>query len=49
MTEYHRKTTAKKLASITYWKQHPMKPEKYFEQFKRLRAQRLARESNCEE
>jgi len=45
MTEYHRRTMEAKKTSIAYWKEHPLKPEEYLEQFKRLRAQRIARES----
>ena len=45
MTRYHQESIAKKKASIASWKQHPLKPEEYLEQFKKLRAQRLARES----
>ena len=49
MTEYHKRTTVKKMASIAFWKEHPMKPEEYFAQFKRLREQRLARESKSQD
>lgn len=44
MTEYHKQTIIKQKASVTYWNQHPLKPEEYFAQFKLLREQRLARE-----
>lgn len=49
MTEYHKKTIARQLASIAFWKKHPMKPEEYLAQFKRLREQRLARESKSQD
>lgn len=45
MTKYHQESIAKKKASIDYWKKQPLSPEEYRSQFKRLREQRLARES----
>lgn len=36
MTEYHKQTIIKQKASVTYWNQHPLKPEEYFAQFKAL-------------
>ncbi|MDE6549755.1 MAG: hypothetical protein K2L22_12285 [Muribaculaceae bacterium] len=45
MTKYHEESIAKKKASIECWKKQPLKPEEYRSQFKRLREQRLARES----
>lgn len=45
MTKYHQESIAKKMASIDYWKKQPRSPEEYRMQFKRLREQRLARES----
>lgn len=45
MTRYHQETIAKKKASIASWRQQPLKPEEYRAQFKKLREQRLARES----
>ncbi len=46
MTNYHLDTIAKKKASIASWRKYPLKPEEYRMQFKKLREQRLARESN---
>lgn len=45
ITEYHRQVTAQKLASVAFWQKHPMSHEECVKQFKRLREQRLARES----
>ena len=45
MTKYHQESIAKKKASIECWKKHPLSPEEYRSQFKRLREQRFARES----
>ncbi len=45
MTKYHLESIAKKKASIEAWKKLPLSPEEYRSQFKRLREQRLARES----
>lgn len=47
MTEYYRQTTKKQMVSVTYWKKHPMSLEECLAQFKRLRDQRIARESKC--
>ena len=46
MTKYHLESIAKKQASIEFWKRQPLRLEEYLSQFKRLREQRLARESN---
>lgn len=45
ITEYHRQVTAQKMASVAFWQKHPMSHEECVKQFKRLREQRLARES----
>ena len=45
MTKYHQESIARKKASIEYWKKQPLSPEEYRLQFKKLREQRLARES----
>lgn len=45
MTKYHQELIAKKKASIESWKKQLLSPEEYRLQFKRLREQRLARES----
>lgn len=45
MTKYHQETIVRKRKSIASWKLQPLKPEEYQAQFKRLREQRLARES----
>ncbi len=45
MTKYHQESIAMKMAALEYWKKHPLSPEEYLSQFKRLREQRLARES----
>lgn len=45
ITEYHRQVTAQKMASVAFWQKHPMSRTECLNQFKRLREQRLARES----
>lgn len=45
ITEYHRQVTAQKMASVAFWQKHPMSRTERLNQFKRLREQRLARES----
>lgn len=45
ITEYHRQVTAQKQASVAFWQKHPMSRTECLNQFKRLREQRLARES----
>jgi hypothetical protein len=46
LNEYHHMVTIEKMKSVAYWQQHPISHEKCLNQFKRLREQRLARESN---
>ena len=46
LNNYHRKVTMEKKKSVAYWLQHPISHEECLSQFKRLREQRLARESN---
>ncbi len=45
MTRYHQELIAKKKASIASWRKQPLKPDEYRLQFRKLREQRLARES----
>lgn len=45
LNEYHRKTNARKMKSVAYWTKHPLSREECLNQFKRLREQRLSRES----
>ena len=45
LNEYHKKVTIEKMKSVAYWQQHPISHEECLKQFKRLREQRLARES----
>ena len=45
LNEYHKKVNAQKMASMAYWREHPLSLEQCLAQFKRLREQRLARES----
>lgn len=44
LNEYHKQAIARKMESLAYWKKHPMFREACLNQFKRLRAQRIARE-----
>lgn len=46
LNDYHKKVNAQKMASMAYWREHPL--EKCLAQFKRLREQRLARESKLQ-
>ena len=43
LNDYHKKVNAQKMASMAYWREHPLSLEKCLAQFKRLREQRLAR------
>ena len=43
LNDYHKKVNAMKMASMTYWREHPLSLEECLVQFKRLREQRLAR------
>lgn len=45
LNECHKQAIARKMESLAYWKKHPMFREACLNQFKRLRAQRIARES----
>ena len=48
LNQYHRQIIAKKMKSVTYWTKHPMSREECLNQFKRLREQRLSRESKLQ-
>lgn len=48
LNQYHRQVIAKKMKSIAYWTKHPMSREECLNQFKRLREQRLLRESKLQ-
>ena len=49
LTDYHKRITAEKKKSVAYWMKHPQSHEECLTQFKRLREQRLARESKSQE
>ncbi len=49
LNEYHRKVTMEKMKSVAYWQQHPISQEACLNQFRRLREQRLARESKSQD
>ena len=46
LNNYHRRVTEEKMKSVASWQQHPISHEACLTQFRRLREQRLARESN---
>ena len=48
LNDYHKKVNAQKMASMAYWREHPLSLEECLAQFKRLREQRLARESKLQ-
>ena len=48
LNDYHLKVTMEKKKSVAYWLQHPISHEACLRQFKRLREQRLARESKLQ-
>ena len=48
LNEYHHMVTIEKMKSVAYWQQHPISHDKCLNQFKRLREQRLARESKSQ-
>ena len=48
LNQYHRQIIAKKMKSVAYWTKHPMSREKCLNQFRRLREQRLSRESKLQ-
>ena len=45
LNDDHEKVKALKEKSMAYWREHPLSLEECLAQFKRLREQRLARES----
>ncbi len=49
LNDYHLKVTQEKMKSVAYWQQHPISHEECLSQFKRLREQRLARESKLQD
>ena len=49
LNDYHKKVTMEKMKSVAYWQQHPISHEECLNQFKRLREQRLARESKLQD
>ena len=49
LNDYHKKVNAQKMASMAYWREHPLSLEECLAQFKRLREQRLARESKLQD
>ena len=48
LNNYHRRVTLEKMNTVAYWQQHPISHEACLIQFKRLREQRLARESKLQ-
>ena len=46
LNDYHKKVNAQMMASMAYWREHPLSLEECLAQFKRLREQRLARGQN---
>nr|WP_297058538.1 hypothetical protein [Prevotella sp.] len=48
LNDYHKKVNAQKMASMAYCREHPLSLEEGLAQFKRLREQRLARESKLQ-
>lgn len=48
LNQYHRQVIAKKMKSVAYWTKHPMSRDECLNQFKRLREQRLLRESKLQ-
>ena len=48
LNQYHRHIIAKRMKSVAYWTKHPMSREECLNQFKRLREQRLSRESKLQ-
>lgn len=45
MTSHHKQMTELKKASVAFWQKHPLSLAERLKQFRRLREQRLARES----
>ena len=48
LNDYHKKVNAQMKKSMAYWREHPLSLEECLAQFKRLREQRLARESKLQ-
>ncbi len=48
LNKYHRKVNAAMQKSVAYWKTLPMSHEECLNQFRRLREQRIARESKLQ-
>lgn len=48
LNEYHLWMLEQTKKSVAYWTEHPMSPEECSNQFKRLREQRIARESRSD-
>ena len=46
LNDYHKKVNAEKIASVTYWMQHPKSREESLRRLRLLREQRLANLSN---
>ena len=46
LNDYHKKVDAEKIASMAYWKAHPLSRKESLNQLRRLREQRLASLSN---
>ena len=48
LNDYHKKVNAQMQKSMAYWRERPLSLEECLAQFKRLREQRLARESKLQ-
>ena len=48
LNEYHKKVNAQMQKRMAYWREHPLSLEECLAQLKRLREQRLARESRLQ-
>ena len=46
LNDYHKKVNAEKLATMAYWKAHPLSRTESLRRLKLLREQRLASQSN---
>ena len=49
LNEYHRKVNQEKMELIAFWRKHPLSRKECLSQFRRLREQRLARESKLQD
>ena len=49
LNDYHRRVNQEKMLSVAFWQAHPLSHEACLSQFKRLREQRLARESKLQD